>query len=461
MRKIWTKLALILIGVMISGILISTAFSIQQVSHHFSLYVGDVTVKHSKELGEALADAYASYGGWSEQTLHLAESMAKVLEVHIELYDKDKKHIATFDDFEHNMELGEGNHHYYYRQPLLLIESDGQVIGYVNVQNYESETTRTLEKHFQEAHTSAMLSAMGLLIVFGVLVSIYLARLVVRPIDQIRQASVVAAKGDLTVQVPVPKRQDELVELVRSFNQLIYTLKQQEDLKKRLTSDIAHELRTPINTILAQIEGMIDGIWDANEEHLESTRHEVLRLSRLVQDLDQVVRTESGTAKMNKVPMDLSAVAREVAAAMRPSFYRDGIELACELQRDAVIIGDPQRIAQVITNLLGNSLKFTAGSGQGLAQGSVHLTVRREETSVVLTVQDTGSGIPEEDLPFVFDRFYRGDRSRQRETGGSGLGLTIVKSFVEAHGGTVAIESTLGRGTTVTVRFPAGEVGAS
>ena len=321
------------------------------------------------------------------------------------------------------------------------------MVGYLGIST-EEPSNITLEEHFQLAHTNAMQWTMIILLLLVCLVSILTARRVARPIVQMSEAALSVTKGNLAVRVSEPTGRDELSGLVNTFNNLVHNLQQQEELRKRLTADIAHELRTPLNTLLAQTEGMIDGVWKPTPEHLEATRSEVLRLIRIVSDLDLVIQAEAGAIRMSREDVDLSKLIETIVGSMKAIFQQQEISITTSLFPSAWVKGDEQRLAQVFSNLLTNSLKHT------FPGGAVTISVEKQRGFIVAKVMDNGSGIPAQDLPHVFERFYRGDRSRHRVTGGSGLGLTIVKGIVEAHRGEIAITSEEGKGTTVIVKFP-------
>ncbi|WP_241752913.1 sensor histidine kinase [Brevibacillus agri] len=425
-----------------SGILVSTLLSIKEMDYHFSFYLQDLSKKHSEEILSLVREEYQKENGWGNGVFSKLEALAKVLDLEITLYDKNYKILKIV-----------GNHHEGQAQPYsnantIPITLGNRSIGYILILHNADTSAMSLEEHFQIAHTNAMQWTMLVLLVMVSIASIIIARRIVQPIEHMSKAAVSVASGNYSIRVPIPQDKNELSELVHTFNQLIASLQKQEELRKRLTSDLAHELRTPLNTLLAQIEGMIDGVWEASPEHLESTRSEVLRLTRLVSDLDQVVQTEAGALHISKEELDVSEVAKEIVDSMKASFQRKNIQLNHILEPLALVVGDKQRLAQVFSNLLTNSLKHTEPNGE------VVVSVVKDNESVLITIKDNGMGIPKEDLPHVFERFYRGDRSRNRERGGSGLGLTIAKGIVEAHQGEIQIESELGNGTIVTIRLP-------
>lgn len=423
------------------AVLLSTVLSISEMDYHFGMYQEEVRGQHNQELSQLAIRTYAERGGWDEQALQKMEAVSSVLGLQVALYDNRHELIRAWG-------AGASESSTVDEIPL---SREGTSIGYLAVAHHDRSQYQSMEAHFQMAHTTAMQWTMFALMLLVVVISVFLARTLVRPIVQISAAAEKVAKGRLDVQVELPVGRDEISSLVDTFNNLVHSLRYQEELRKRLTSDIAHELRTPLNTLLAQVEAMIDGVWAASPEHLESTRREVLRLSTLVQDLDQVIQVEAGALPMNRSQVYLSRLAGEVIEGMSAAFSRAGIQVDPQLGADVWVSGDRQKLAQVMTNLLHNACKHTDEGGR------VIVKVWRKGKTAALQIADNGAGIPGEDLPFVFERFYRGDRARTREKGGTGLGLTIAKGIVEAHEGEITLESEVGRGTSVTITFPAAE----
>lgn len=260
------------------------------------------------------------------------------------------------------------------------------------------------------------------------------------PIRQLTAAAHAISTGDLSRRVAV-RSTDELGELAAAFNAMAASLAAAEAQRRQMVADIAHELRTPLSVLQANLEAMQDGILPVNDEQLASLHEETVLLSRLVADLRLLSLAEAGQLKLDRVETDLGELVRRAAERLRPAAEARGIALAVEIVPDAPRIqADADRLVQVIGNLMDNALRHTPAGGRivlavGWAAGPG--PARRP----IVSVTDTGPGIAAEDLPYIFDRFYRGDKSRARASGGSGLGLAIVKQLVEAHGGRVWAES--------------------
>ena len=283
----------------------------------------------------------------------------------------------------------------------------------------------------------------------AVAVSIFTARHVVDPIRAMMRASQHIADGDYHERVEVPGR-DELSALALSFNRMADTLERTEQRRIELIGDVAHELRTPLSSVKGVLEGLVDGVLPADPASFLSMEREIARLQRLVHDLEELSRAEAGQVPLDLRPTDPDNLIHAAANRLRPQFDdKDvGLDLAApsDLPR---VMADANRITQVLLNLLGNALQYTSAGGQ------VSVQAFRDGHYVAIVVRDTGIGLSSEDLAHVFERFYRVDKSRSRAGGGSGIGLTIAKHLVKAHGGHIWADSPgNGKGSTFSFTLP-------
>jgi signal transduction histidine kinase len=254
--------------------------------------------------------------------------------------------------------------------------------------------------------------------------------------------------GDLSQRVEITSR-DEIGDLARAFNLMADGLARLEELRRQLVTDVAHELRTPLSNIRGYLEALQDGVVEPDRRIVDSLHEETMLLNRLVDDLQELSLAEAGQLRLDRHPVALADVVDRAVEAVRPRAAAKGVELQVDLPEDLPLVDvDPRRIGQVLRNLLDNGLTHTGPGGE------IGIAARASGQWVEVSVRDTGTGIAAEDLPYVFDRFYRADRSRSRATGGAGLGLAIVKQLVEAHGGRVEVESEVGRGTEFTFTVP-------
>lgn len=266
------------------------------------------------------------------------------------------------------------------------------------------------------------------------LFSLALTRKVLRPLSQMTAISKQIATGDYSAQVQ-PISNDEVGQLATSFNQMAESLQRIEHLRRTMVSDVAHELRTPLTNMRGYLEALRDGVLAAQPETFELLHEETLRLVHLAEGLLQL--TKADAARTTLAPRDVvfQDLIEHTLDLLQPQFVAKGIAVKTDMPHRHVISADPDKLAQAVRNVLQNAWQYTPPGGD------VTLTVRRERGNITLSVVNTGEGIARTDLPFIFERFYRGEKSRSRERGGAGIGLAIVKELIEAHGGSVGAES--------------------
>ena len=268
------------------------------------------------------------------------------------------------------------------------------------------------------------------------------------PFADIMAATDAIAHGDLSVRLP-ENRRGMLGDLAQRFNNMVIELERAEQQRRNMTADIAHELRTPLHIIQGNLEGVLDGVYEPTPENITDTLDETRLLARLVEDLQTLSLAEAGQLPLHPTRFLLADLLTDAVAGFDSRAAAQNVTLRVNVPDPSPEIeADYDRLNQVLANLLTNALRHTPENGQ--------ITLRAENISdgVRITVGDTGGGISAEDLPYIFDRFWRGDKSRTRTEGSSGLGLAITKQLVLAHGGTISAESQLGQGTTFTIELP-------
>lgn len=283
--------------------------------------------------------------------------------------------------------------------------------------------------------------------VCSVIAGCLLARRISRPVTKTAYIAKQISEGNYNIRFEPGTRIKELDDLAEAINQLSDGLGKQENLRKRLTADVAHELRTPLTSLSSHLEAMMEGLWEPTQERLGSCFEEVKRLGTLVADLEQLARMESENLVLRKSKEDLLNLVKIVSETMTGELLKRNLSFSLEGTPIPVEV-DKDRISQVIANLLSNAMKYTPEGG------SIKVIVTETTKDGVIKVIDNGIGIPERELPLIFERFYRSDKSRDRKTGGAGIGLAILKSIVTAHGGKVVAESSIEEGSCFTVSIP-------
>ncbi|HEY3002011.1 MAG TPA: ATP-binding protein [Kribbellaceae bacterium] len=291
-------------------------------------------------------------------------------------------------------------------------------------------------------------TALGVLLI-AALVTVLAGRRLVRPILALTGAAQRMAAGDHAARVPVSGN-DEVARLGHAFNAMASAVEANDHQRRVMVSDVAHELRTPLSNIKGYLEASEDGVVPLDGALVRSLQEEAALLERLVSDLQELALADAGMLRLHPEERDVAELAAQTVAAHRAAADADGVALELAAGDPAVAVVDPARIRQALGNLVANAVTFTP------AGGVVRVSVLPRPAGVDIAVSDTGPGIGEEHLPYVFDRFYRADPSRSRATGGSGLGLAITKHLVEAHGGRVTVSSTAGKGSTFVITLPAG-----
>lgn len=307
------------------------------------------------------------------------------------------------------------------------------------MEKYMVSPTETHRAFLTAVHRALLWASLAALFLAFCL-SYLLIRRVLRPLSAMAAASRQIASGDFAARVDaVPG--DEVGELAVAFNRMAAALERLEGLRKTMVADVAHELRTPLTNLRGYLEGLADGVIPPEKQTFEMLEREILRLVHLVEDLGQLARAEAARAYLERQELDLPEAIGQMLALYRPSFEAKQIAVATRFSPEAGrVLADRDKLLQAVRNLLDNAWRYTP---QG---GCVGVSAERVAAGVRVTFANSGPGIPEADLPFIFERFYRADHSRTREAGGAGIGLAIVKELIEAHGGTVGAES--GEGET-------------
>lgn len=334
-----------------------------------------------------------------------------------------------------------------FTQHTYTLKDAGTAIGKVTISYYSPYYLNENAFQFLDSLNLIVL-IVGIISIIGAAVAaVVLARRLSAPIVKTIDVTREISQGDYAARITTETKTAELDELAQSVNQMAHALEEQESLRKRLTSDVAHELRTPLSNASLHLEALIEGVWEPTPERLQSTYDEIARLGVLVNSLQKLSQAESDHLSLERENLDLYELAERALRdfELDASARHISIDL---LGEPAIVIGDKNRLYQVIANLIANALNYSE------AESTITLAVEQSEANCSLSVADTGMGIAPEDAKHIFERFYRTDLSRNRATGGVGIGLAIAQSIAQAHGGTLTVESELGKGSTFTLTLP-------
>lgn len=458
LRSLRSQISLsILFVLLVMGILISALVYVI-VNRQFEAYTENQVNIRSESIVANIGHQYnAATATWNLDYLHAAGMYALYDGYILTVYDASGQ--IVWDAESHDMTLCEQimedisarmrqwkNNGGFVSKTYDLTQ-DEQVIGSISVRYYGPYFFSENDVRFIDTlHT--VLFLIGLLsLFFALLAGHLLARRIARPVTEAAAIAKQIANGDYEVQWKHEIKTGELNQLISAINELAAQLGKQETLRRQLTANVSHELRTPLAAIGSHLEAMVEGVWEMTPERLKSCHEEVERLSHLVSDLECLAKVEGDNLKLNKTPVNLLEIADSAVATLDTAAAKKSILLAVA-GIPTHVPADKDRIRQVLINLLSNAIKYTPSGG--------HIRVEVKDTPFqgILIVEDDGTGIAEEELPFIFERFYRTDKSRNRKTGGAGIGLAIVKSIVMSHGGTVTAESRENQGSRFTVSLP-------
>jgi len=368
----------------------------------------------------------------------LPPRLAHYFSQHIFLLDADKKVLISRVEVPADSEA----------TPLF---HDGKIVGYLGLLP-RKELSEPHQQRFLREQTLAFAMVAGIVLLLATGLSLLLSRRLVRPLRSLAEATHHLAAGKFSTRVEVVSN-DELGQLAGNFNLLATTLEKNEQARRQWVADISHELRTPVSILRGEIEALQDGIRQTGPDSLRSLHNEALRLALLVDDLYQLAMSDLGALTYRKEKLDLTEVLKETVASYVAEFSGKGITMATNLppENPATIFGDTERLRQLFANLLNNSLKYTDTAGE------LRIDMICDERTVTINFQDSAPGVTEADMERLFERLYRVEASRNRATGGAGLGLAICRNIVEAHQGKILVRHSALGGLWVQVELPLAE----
>lgn len=335
-----------------------------------------------------------------------------------------------------------------YLEEKFDIVDNGVAIGSVTVGYFGIYNFNEKDIIFRRALNQSFLMSIGIGVLIAIILSLIISKQLTKPLGIINKNSAEIRKGNFKIREDVKTNTIEIKELSDSINYLADSLEKQDSLRKRLTSDMAHEIRTPLTTLQNSMEAMLDGVIEMDSNRIESCYEEVLRINKLVDNLKNIASIEESNLNLNRTYFNVLEELDKISNGFGPYFKNKNINFIKEFEEVGEALLDKDKFRQIINNLLSNAYRYSE------EQGEIRLILNINDKKINIDVIDKGIGISEEELPLIFERFYRSDRSRNRETGGAGIGLTITKALVEAHGGEIIVESKENYGSKFKVILP-------
>ncbi|MDP4181433.1 MAG: ATP-binding protein [Bacillota bacterium] len=454
-----TKLSLSYILVVLTSIFLISVLTNIFLDNQFREYVKKNQEQKNREVVSAISQQMSIDGAWN---MGVIENIGvNALENGLIIKVRNSSGKVIWDASVHNNGMCQRiiehmSHNLNSRYPYMKgsyierpydIKRDGNSIGAVVIGSYGPFNLSDNDLTFINALNKIFIGVGIFSLFFALIIGSQMARILISPISRVIDAAKSISRGYFTDRIHEKSSTSEICQLTETINGLADNLEKQELLRKRMTADVAHEFRTPLATLQSHMEAMIDGIWKPDTERIKSCHEEIVRISKMVGDLEKLAKVEGENLILNRSNFNVSELCESIARNFESEYKAKGLEIKLDLE-EQYIEADRDKICQVIINLLSNALKYTQTGGL------VQIGIRGDEAIAKITIRDNGLGIPEEDLPYIFERFYRADKSRNRLSGGSGIGLTIAKAIVEAHKGKIEVNSKVSEGTEFIVTIP-------
>lgn len=461
LKSINSKLIISFTLIMIATILSIKLFVNTIFKDSFEKYVDDsnkVEVNHLIEFD--LKNLYTNES-WNTEFIENLGIEAIRKGIAIEIYDKndnkvwsvfeDEKVLSdkTLNDISKNMKSIEKQWDNYFEELKVDINDDeGNIlVGYAYIGHYASTYYMENDVEFFNAINRIIIIIGVISISSIIIISIIISRSIAKPISKVSKMTKYIGEGNYKNKLNYKSNIMEIDDLINSINKLSNELNDQESLRKQLTGDIAHELRTPLTSIKGHLDAIIVGIWEPTNERLNSINEEVKRITNLVDELRKLAKFDSGKDNLNKEIVNLKNYIKSIAYNYEGKALEKNIVIKYQLENIEALI-DKEKFAQVIINILSNAIKYNNGNNE------IYIKVFKRNNSINISIKDSGIGIPKSEYKNIFERFYRLDKSRGANEKGAGVGLTIAKSIVNAHGGEIEVYSEINKGSEFIISLP-------
>ena len=454
------KFIIIFIFTIITSLVIVSTISNLMISNRFNTYLESEHKSKVENIAKTIEKLFIEDRGFSNEDIQEISLYAVLENVYIEIKDINNnlifssgkgqmlKHRKAMKGMMRHKAGRKSPMNNYVEKSFSLLNENNNEVGKITIGYYGTSYFSERSITFKNTLNKSFLFSTLISLILSLLISLFLSKEFSEPLIEIAQTSNEMRKGNLNVRTNVKTDTKEIKELSNSINYLAETLQKQESLRKKFTADIAHELRTPLTNLQTHIEAFIDGIWEPSKKNLENILDEINRLAKLINNLREISKLEETGLNLNKTAFNISEEIKTIVQSFKPVFMKNKYEIESDIEEDIKVLMDKDKIRQVMYNLISNSHKYLKSNGK------VYVSLKEKDENIKIQVIDNGIGIKKEEIPYIFERFYRSDVSRNRETGGSGIGLTIAKSIVEAHGGTISVQSNFNNGTTFTITLP-------
>lgn len=453
------KLSLSYVSVVLICVLLISVITNLLLDKHFKDYIAENLERKNREIVAQVSRQYKTGGEWDTKAIENICVNALEQGMIIKVVDSSENVVwdarlhdnelcrQMLDHISENMSSRYPNWEGKYVENAYPVSDISAEVGEVVIGYYGPYFFNDSDLAFINTINRLLVVIGAFSLVLSLLFGSVMAKRLSTPISRVITTAEMISKGYFGDRITEPSGTKEIAQLTETINNLAETLENHEVLRKRLTADVAHELRTPLATLQSHMEAMIDGIWEPDAERLGSCHEEIMRINRLVGDLEKLAKFESENLMLTRTSFDISELIRHILRNFENGFANKGIEIRF-IGEEEIVNADRDKISQVIINLLSNAQKYTPEGGV------VHLEVKGAGDATEIIVKDTGEGIPPEDLPHIFERFYRADKSRNRLTGGAGIGLAITKAIIDAHKGNIQVKSKVGEGTEFIITLP-------
>ena len=421
------------------------------IDRSFNSYIENCNVERMNEVATSLSYAYSN-GSWNKGVIE--DVALKALDGGLIISIYDNKNNLIWSTNEEHKEQCESMMKNAFSNKLnngmlsrsFKIIKNGEKIGSVNISHYEFYY-REVDTIYYDTLNKVLIIITIMATILSLIISLILSKSINKPIYKVIDTVKLLGKGKYKERVDNSSSIVEIQDMIESINIMAKRLDSQDAMRKRLTKDIAHELRTPITIILGQLEAIKDGIWEPTEERLNGIYEEIQRIDRLANSLNSLSKIEEENGALHKEKVEISELIENIFINFEKELHNKNIDGQLHLSKCEIEV-DKDKISGAIINLISNALRYTENGG------SINIKTFVKEDHLFIEVVDTGIGIAKEDIPYVFERFYRTDESRARVTGGAGIGLSITLAIVEAHNGMVYVKSELGKGSKFIIELP-------